>query len=267
MTVIPAQLEASISNPTATIHQILVLTPVHPQTGTPTRKHKLPCQTNTVKAQLPFSPSTSFFMSCSMHSRAESSSKQHSPPSFTGGGKNFKGWQRKWKGTLFIRPWRETHRGSASALNQPWLLDMLNHRVAERQSRTDWRQAARVRDGDRNRGRYLELKGCDIKRHSRQIKTGNATFMQVTSYIPFNLFLTTEESLWNTDRKEKPWSVSLKLWPSNWSATLGNFTARHRALSRNRRSFKTCKRNKKQYCERCCHTAVRQWCSLRMFDD
>lgn len=35
------------------------------------------------------------------------------------------------KGTLFIRSWRETYRRSASALNQPRLLDMLNGRAAE----------------------------------------------------------------------------------------------------------------------------------------
>lgn len=73
------------------------------------------------------------------------SSKPPSPPSFTGGGENFKGWQKKLKGTLFIRAWRETYRGCASALNQPRLLDMLNWRVAEwdRLESQRWRQKQR----------------------------------------------------------------------------------------------------------------------------
>ena len=124
----------------------------------PTQRHKLPWQTNTVKTLLQFiNPYLSLWGAArtAEQSVVSPSSKPASPPSFTGGGKNFKGWQRKWKGTLFIRPRRETYRRSASALNQPRLLDMLNHRVAERQSRTDWREAGRVRDGDRNRRKIL----------------------------------------------------------------------------------------------------------------
>lgn len=55
----------------------------------------------------------------------------------------------KLKGTLFIRPWHETYWGSAGALNQPWLLDMLKWRVVE-QDRLEkgrvgqrWRQTQR----------------------------------------------------------------------------------------------------------------------------
>lgn len=41
----------------------------------------------------------------------------------------------------------------------------------------------------------VKIKQYEIERNSRQIKPVSATFMQVTSNIPFNLFLTTEESL------------------------------------------------------------------------
>lgn len=74
------------------------------------------------------------------------SSKSLSLPSFTGGGRNFKGWQRKWKGTLFIRPWCETYRRSASALSQPRLLDMLNRRAAERDRLESSRQGQKQRE-------------------------------------------------------------------------------------------------------------------------
>ena len=95
---------------------------------------------------------SSWGAACTAEQRVVSlSSKPPSPPSFTGGGKNFKGWQRKWKGTLFIRPWRETYLGSASALNQPALLDMLNCRVAEQDRLEEYREGE---NGDRNTGRY-----------------------------------------------------------------------------------------------------------------
>lgn len=72
-------------------------------------------------------------------------------PPFTGAG-NFKGCQRKLKGTFFIRAECETYRGSASALNQPWLLDMLK---LER-SRVDQRETGGIRGRDWNRERYCE---------------------------------------------------------------------------------------------------------------
>lgn len=132
------------------------------------------------------------------------------PPSFTGGGENFKGRHRKWKGTLFSRPDCETYQGCASAQNQPGLLDML-----KRQSRLETGEEDQTRGEKQRRIRWADA----TERNGRQIRLGKATFMQVTSHIPFHLFLTTKgeeknvkkkKSLWNIDDKEKPWSASLK---------------------------------------------------------
>lgn len=102
-----------------------------------------------LKHCFPFNPSVSFLRRCSMHSRAEccvTVFKANSAlPHLPGGGKNFKAWQEKWKGTLFIKPWRETYRGSASALNQPRLLDMLNRRAAEQDRLERGREGQRWR--------------------------------------------------------------------------------------------------------------------------
>lgn len=104
-----------------------------------------------------------------------------------------------------IRPECRTYQGSASALNQPGLHDMLKW-----QSRSEWKHSGRIRHEERNTGRNWEWMW---QRNSRQIGLGKATFMQVTSHIPFHLFLTTKEakkSLWNIDDWKKPWSTSLK---------------------------------------------------------
>lgn len=71
--------------------------------------------------------SSRIFMSCSLQCSAEAPVTifKATQPSFAGGGENFKGCHRKWKGTLFIRPECKTYQGSASALNQPGLRDML----------------------------------------------------------------------------------------------------------------------------------------------
>lgn len=121
-----------------------------------------------------------------------------SPPSFTGGGETFKGCHTKWKGTLFIRPECKSYQGSASALNQPGLLDTLK-----------WKTAARIRHEERNRGRCWEWMW---QRETADKWDLASAFMQVTSHIPFHLFLTTKVGggLWNIDGKEMPWSTSLK---------------------------------------------------------
>lgn len=78
--------------------------------------------------------------------------------------------------------------------------------IAGQQSRTDWMKTGRrVRLVMETETKHYIVKLKE--RSSRQIKSGNATFMQVTSNIPFNLFLTTEESLWNIDGKERSLEV------------------------------------------------------------
>lgn len=62
------------------------------------------------------------------------------------GGRTSKGGGGKWKGTLFIRPWRETYRGFASTLNQPRLLDALTEqdRLEKGREGQRWRQKQRM---------------------------------------------------------------------------------------------------------------------------
>lgn len=78
--------------------------------------------------------------------------------------------QRKLKGTLFIRPWFETYRWSASALNQPWLLDMLHREEAE-QNRLEGRGKAQ-----RWRQKHGEKKLRKSNKIRTQIKVGRAAF-------------------------------------------------------------------------------------------
>ncbi len=181
MTVVSAQLEASLFIPTLQHNYLqIVLHPyVHPRPRTPTQK--LPWQTNTIH----------IFLYEVQHARqswvwCHSLQRHPALPPFTGGGKNFKGWHRKWKGTLFIRPRRETYRGSASALNQPRLLDMLNRRVAERRSGADWSEARRVRDGDRNRRRFCETEG-DTRQRDTADKSNLAMPHLCKSHLIFPL--------------------------------------------------------------------------------
>lgn len=147
MTVVSAHLEASHFIPSVTTPQIVLLMPVH--LWTPTQKHKFPWYPNSISVQLPFIPPMSFFKRCHMHSRAKRcvSLQSHSAcPRLLMEGGTSKGWQRKWKGTLFIRHWCETYRRSASALNQPRLLDMLNRRAAEQDRLESGRQGQKQRE-------------------------------------------------------------------------------------------------------------------------
>lgn len=79
------------------------------------------------------------------------SSKPPSPPSFTGGGENFKGWQRKLKGTLFIR---------ALAWNLPWVCQLSEPATAPwyAESRRDRATTDRRkgREGQRRRQKQRE---------------------------------------------------------------------------------------------------------------
>lgn len=163
------------------------------------------------------------------------SSKSPSLPSFTGGARNFKGWQRKWKGTLFIRPWRETYRRSVSAPNRQRLLDMLNRRVAGRQSRTDWSEAGR--QGQRERQKSWVILWCwrkkiDLNKDTAEGKRKLAIPHLCKSHLIFSL----TEGCVQTRRipvkhgEKKPWSVSLE--SLNWATAFrGGFAARSETFS------------------------------------
>lgn len=219
MTVISAQLEASFSNPTATIPQIVLLTPLHPWTWTPTQTHKLPWQTNTFRRATPFQ-SIHIFVSEVRHaqqSRVLRHSLQSHPalPRLPVEGRTSKGGRENERGHFSLGPGVKLTRGLRVLRTSHGSLICWT---------AEWQSSSAGQIGERQGGPEMEteteedivkLKWYDIGRHSRQIKPGNATFMQVTSNIPFNLFLTTEESLWNIDGKDEPWSVSLKPCPSN----------------------------------------------------
>lgn len=87
------------------------------------------------------------------------------------------------RGHSFLGPIAKTYQGCASARNQPGLLDTLK-----------WQSRLETGGEDQTWGeKQRQIRWTDAtERNSRQIRVGTATFMQVTSHIPFHLFLTTK---------------------------------------------------------------------------
>lgn len=200
--------------------QMPPLTALSPWTWT--QRHRLLWQTNTVKALLPLDRSTSFFMSCSTHNRAEccvkdfKANKPASPPSFTGGGKDFKGgWEIKGDTFHQTMAWNllRVCRCSEPA-KAPWYAELESGGAGQIGERQGGSEMETETEED-----IVKLNRCDVESHTSD-KSNLAMPHLCKSHLifPFPPIFNNRRKPVKYRWKEKPWSASLKTWQTNWSS-------------------------------------------------